>query len=123
MMIESSKPKKQRLYRFRAPLHMRQHFLHAHVSKELKEKLNLKKRSILISKGDSVKVVKGGNKGKEGKVTGVNLRRGLVYIDSIKRKNAKGKESDIPVHVSNVYITDLNLSDKVRASKVKSFQA
>lgn len=122
-MIESSKPKKQRLYRFRAPLHMRQHFLHAHVSKELKEKLNLKKRSILISKGDSVKVVKGGNKGKEGKVTGVNLRRGLVYIDSIKRKNAKGKESDIPVHVSNVYITDLNLSDKVRASKVKSFQA
>ncbi|MEM0149577.1 MAG: 50S ribosomal protein L24 [Candidatus Micrarchaeaceae archaeon] len=121
-MIESSKPRKQRLYRFGAPLHMRQHFLHAHLSKELKEKMKLTKRSLQISKGDSVKVVSGGNKGKEGKVTKVNIRKGFIYIDSIKKKNSKGKEFDVPVHVSNVYITDLNLADKIRAAKVKSFQ-
>ncbi|MCL5418371.1 MAG: 50S ribosomal protein L24 [Candidatus Marsarchaeota archaeon] len=122
MMIESSKPRKQRRYRFGAPLHARQHFLHAHISKELGEKLKLTKRSLQIAKGDSVKVVSGGHSGSEGKVTAVNLRKGFVYIDSIKRKNAKGKEISMPVHVSNVYITDLNLSDKIRAAKVKSFQ-
>ncbi|MGC8652151.1 MAG: 50S ribosomal protein L24 [Candidatus Micrarchaeia archaeon] len=122
MMIESGKPRKQRRYRFSAPLHAKQHFLHAHISKELREKLKLSKRAIQVAKGDSVKVVSGGNSGKEGKVTRVDLRNGFVYIDAIKRKNAKGKELDVPIRASNVYITDLNLSDKIRAAKIKRFQ-
>ncbi|MGC8496177.1 MAG: 50S ribosomal protein L24 [Candidatus Micrarchaeia archaeon] len=122
-MIKSSKPRKQRFYRFNAPLHSMQHFLHAHVDKSLRQKLKLKKRTLQVSKGDTVKVVSGGNKGKSGKVTAVNLRKGFVYIDTLKKKNARGKEYSVPVHVSNVYITDLNMSDKIRSAKIKSFQS
>ena len=120
MMIYSSKPRKQRLYRNTAPLHARQHFVHAHIDKSLKAKLKISKRAIQISKGDTIKVVKGSKSGTTGKVTKVDLRRGFVFIDSLVRKNAKGKETSIPINASNVYITDLNMSDKIRAGKISA---
>lgn len=123
MMIQSSKPRKQRKFRFTAPLHERQHFVHAHVDKQLREKLKIKKRSVQISKGDTVKVIKGVKKGATGKVVKVDLKRVKVFIDSATRKNAKGKESNIPINVSNVYITDLNLGDKLRVAKLNVSKA
>jgi large subunit ribosomal protein L24 len=121
-MIASSKPKKQRKFRYNAPMHMRQRFVNAHVSKELKEKLGIAKRSIEIRKGDSVKVVSGGQKGKSGKVSKVSIRRGFVYIDGIVRKTAKGKEIMIPIRSSNLYITDIDLSDKYRKESIESYK-
>lgn len=118
-MIKSSKPRKQRHFRFNADLHTRQHFVHAHLDKSLRTKLNIKKRAVQISKGDTVKVMTGKNKGKTGKVIIVNTRRSVVYLDSLKKKNARGKEYDVPISSSNVYITDLNLTDKKRAGKLR----
>lgn len=118
-MIQSSKARKQRLFRFTAPMHSKQHFLHAHLDKALKAKLNIKKRAVQISKGDTVKVMAGGKRGTTGKVTRVNLRTGRIYLDSLMKKNARGKEFGVSISVSNVYITDLNLSDKVRAGKLR----
>jgi ribosomal protein L24 len=60
----------------------------------------------------------GAKRGSTGKVLSVSLRTGKITVDTIKRKTAKGKEYHIPVYASNVYITDLNLSDKVRARKL-----
>ncbi len=117
-MIQSSKPRKQRKFRFNAPLHIKQHFAHAHIEKELKEKLKIKKRSIQISKGDSVKIIRGLKKGSSGKVIKVDLNKSRLFIDSLNRKNAKGKEHNIPININNVYITDLNLSDKLRLKKL-----
>ncbi len=118
-MIASGKPRKQRFFRFNAPLHVRQHFLHAHVDKALRKKLNINKRSVQISRGDTVKVVSGGKKGATGKVIRVNLRTGRISIDSLTKKNARGKEHNIQINASNVYITDLNLNDKFRAARLK----
>ncbi|MGI0100113.1 MAG: 50S ribosomal protein L24 [Candidatus Micrarchaeaceae archaeon] len=118
-MIGSSQPRKQRFFRFNAPMHVRQHFLHSHLDKSLRAKLNIKKSSIQISKGDTVKVVTGSKKGTTGKVIMVNLRTGRINLDSIAKKNSKGKEFNISINASNVYITDLNLTDKVRAAKLK----
>ena len=118
-MVQSSKPRTQRRFRFSAPLHMRQHFLHAHLDKALRAKLKIKTRAVQISKGDTVKVMVGKKRGASGKVIAVNLRTGRIFIDSVLRKNAKGKELPIPIAVSNVYITDLNLGDRVRAAKLK----
>ena len=117
-MVQSSKPRKQRRFRYNAPLHIRQHFVHAHIDKALGEKLKIKKRAVQISKGDSVKIVKGIKKGVTGKVIRVDLRRSRIYLDSANRKNAKGKEFNIPINVNNVYIIDLNLSDKLRMKKL-----
>ncbi len=118
-MISSSKPRKQRLFRYTAPMHDRQKFMHVHVDKALRQKLPMKTRAIQVSKGDTVKVMSGSNRGTSGKVTKVNLRTGKLYIDSLKKKNAKGKEFQIPISSGNVYVTDLNLTDKRRANKLK----
>ncbi len=119
MMIKSSKPRKQRKFRYTAPLHELQHFSHAHIDKALAKRLGITRRAIQVSKGDTVKVMSGKNKGKTGKVLTVNMRKGFLYIDSLKKKNAKGKEFDVPIRVNNAYIMDLNLSDKIRAAKLK----
>jgi large subunit ribosomal protein L24 len=118
-MIGSSKPREQRKFRYSAPMHARQHFMHAHIDKSLKTKLKIKKRAIQICKGDTVKIMTGANFGKSGKIIRVDMRKGFVYIDTIKRKTMKGKEYDVPISCSNVYITDLNLTDKIRASILK----
>jgi|YelNatPaOPRAMG01_1025707.scaffolds.fasta_scaffold108117_3 large subunit ribosomal protein L24 len=112
---KSGKPRKQRKFLFKAPLHLRQNFLHVHLNKELKQKY--KKRSLRVRKGDVVKVIKGKFKGKTGKVIGVDLERMFVYIEGITRKpNRKEKaEKPIPLRPSNLEIVTLDLSDKKRS--------
>jgi large subunit ribosomal protein L24 len=117
-MIKSGKPRKQRKFRFTAPMHVRQKFVHVRVAKELAAKLAIKRRSIAVRRGDTVKVMSGGSRGKTGKVLSVDLRRGAVFIEGIARKNAKGKELPIPIKSSNVYAIDLDLGDKLRGAKV-----
>jgi large subunit ribosomal protein L24 len=118
-MIESAQPRRQRRFRFNAGLHQRQHFVHAHIDETLRKKLGLKRNAVQLSKGDTVRVVSGSKKGASGKVTKVSLRSGRVLIDSLMKKNAKGKEFGVPISASNVYITDFALTDKRRAAKLK----
>jgi large subunit ribosomal protein L24 len=118
-MIKSAKPRYQRRFRFNAPMHSRQHFLHAHIDKALRARLKLTKRTVQISKGDTVKVMAGSKKGATGKIISVDLRTGRVMIDSLTRKSMRGKELKLNIYASNIYITDLNLSDKYRAAKLK----
>ncbi|MDE1825458.1 MAG: 50S ribosomal protein L24 [Candidatus Micrarchaeota archaeon] len=118
MLVQSSKARKQRKFRYSAPMHIKQRFVHAHISKELAAKLGIKRRSIAVRKGDTVKVVAGKQKGKSGKVNQVDLARGSVFIDGIIRKTMKGKEKPVPIHASNVYLTDIDTSDKLRQEKL-----
>lgn len=118
-MIESSKPRKQRLFRYTASNHLRQKFVHARIAKELASKLGIKKRSAGVRRGDTVKVMSGASRGKSGKVVSVDLDRAVVFVEGITRKNAKGKESQIAISASNVYITDMDLSDKLRGAKMQ----
>lgn len=117
-MISSSKPRKQRWFRFNAPNHVRQKFASAHLSKELKAKLGIKRRAVQVKKGDTVAIMSGKQRGKNGKVSAVNLKRGFLFIDGITRKNAKGKEAPVPIRISKVYITELDLNDKIRKGKL-----
>jgi ribosomal protein uL24 len=119
IMIQSSKPRSQRLFRFTAPMHQRQHFVNAHVDKALRTKMGIKKRAIRLATGDTVKIMSGSKKGTTGKVTAVDLRRGRIKVSSMVKKNAKGKEFSVSISPSNVYITDLNLEDKYRADRLK----
>lgn len=117
-MLQSGQRRKQRKFRFTAPAHVRQKFTHSHVSKELRQKLGIKRRSVQVRKGDTVKVMAGANRGKSGKVNGVDTQRSVVFIDGIMRKNAKGKEKAVPIRASVVYITDMDLADKYRKAKL-----
>ncbi len=122
MMVQSAHARKQRKFRFTASMHQRQKMLHVHLSKELQQKLGVKKRSMQVRKGDTVKIMKGKFRGKSGKVNDVDLRKNKIAIESIVRKTAKGKEIPIPIYASNVYIVDLDLTDKLRSAKIDLFK-
>jgi len=113
----SKQPRKQRKYRHNAPLHIKQKFIHAHLSKDLKKKYN--RRNIGLRTGDKVKVMRGQYKKKEGKVERVDLKRTKVYITGIENTKKDGTKTMYPIDPSNLMIVELNLSDKKREASIK----
>ena len=79
--IKSKQPRKQRKYRYNAPLHVKQKFVSAHLSKELRKKYN--KRSMNLRKGDSIKIMRGQFKNKTGKIEEVSVKKTSVYVSGI----------------------------------------
>jgi len=110
--IKSTKPKKQRKYRYNAPLGIKRKFLSVHLSKELIKKHNI--RNIQVRKDDKVKVARGQFRNKEGKVTRVMVKISKVYIENIQRTKIDGTKVYYPLTPSNLIITELNLTDKKR---------
>ena len=92
------------------------------LSKELREKYPVK--TVRPAKGDSVRIVRGGFEGIEGKVTGLDTRKGKLFVEGVTReKVAGGKTSPVPVDSSKVVITNLNLEDKLRRSRIEHGRA
>jgi len=108
----STKPNKQRKFRFKAPLHIKGNFLNAHLSKELKAKYNT--RSVRLRVGDRVKVMRGQFKKQEGKVEEVNVTKSVVFISKIEHVKRDGTKARHPLQPSNVMIIELNTEDKKR---------
>ena len=77
----SVQPRKQRRAHFNAPLHLRQKLMHAHISREAREKLKIAKRSAAVREGDRVKVLKGKFSGHTGKVSEVDLKNLKIYVE------------------------------------------
>ena len=113
--IKSKQSRKQRKYRRYAPLHIKQKFVGAHLSKDLRKKYN--RRSINLRKGDGVKVMRGQFKNKTGKIEEANLKKSLVYVAGIEIVKRDGTKARYPIHPSNIMITGLNMDDK-RRSKI-----
>ncbi len=113
----SSDPSKQRLAYVKAPLHVRQRFMGASLSKELRKEYGLS--SLRVRRGDVVRILRGDAKGLEGKVAKVDLSKGRIQIDGITQKKVDGSTVFIPVHPSKVEITKLDLSDKLRSAAVE----
>ena len=78
---------------------------------------NAERSRIHVAKGDTVRVMRGDDKGKEGKVIRVLTKKGRVVIDGVnivkkhrKARNANEQSGIIdmpaPVHVSNVMLLD-----------------
>ncbi len=74
---------------------------------------SLQVRSIPIRKDDEVVIVRGTNKGKDGKVTSVYRLKYVVHIERVTRDKASGQTVPLGIHPSNVVITKLKL-DKDR---------
>ncbi len=78
----SVQPRKQRKYRYNAPLHVKQKFVRAHLSPALRKKHGM--RSVRVRSGDTVKIVRGTYRGKEGKVDRVNVNQGRIFVQGIE---------------------------------------
>ncbi|KAK4130296.1 ribosomal protein L24 [Trichocladium antarcticum] len=107
----SSSRSKSRKAHFKAPSSIRRNIMSAPLSKELREKYNV--RSIPIRKDDEVTIVRGLNKDKEGKVTSVYRLKYVIHIERVTRDKASGQSVPLGIHPSNVVITKLKL-DKDR---------
>ena len=108
----SKQPRKQRKYIANAPLHIKQKFVSSHLSKDLRTRY--KTRSIVLKKGDKVKVFRGQFKGKAGEVNRVDLKKTLAYVDGIEITKRDGTKVFKPIHPSNLMIQELNLGDRKR---------
>merc|ERR1712216_10738 len=85
----------------------------APLSKELREKYNV--RSLPIRKDDEVMLLRGNpqNHQREAKGTGVFRKRFCVHLERISKEKANGHQHNIPVRPSKVVITKIKL-DKDR---------
>jgi large subunit ribosomal protein L24 len=82
-----------------------------------RHEINAERVRTRITKGDTVRVMRGDDRGKEGKVLQVFLKTGRVKIDGVnivkRHRKARGPddpggimEMPAPVHVSNVMLMD-----------------
>ena len=102
----------------------------APLSKELREKYNVRinylrhsrfsksnnnfqVRSIPIRKDDEVTIVRGSNKGSEGKITSVYRLKYVVHVERVVKEKSSGQSVPLGIHPSKVIITKLKL-DKDR---------
>jgi large subunit ribosomal protein L24 len=97
-----------RILTYRKTAKKRLHARHAENAKRLK---------VHVSKGDTVRVMRGEDKGKEGKVIRVFLKTGRVLVEGVnlvkmhrKARTAEEqsgiREAPAPVHSSNVMLLD-----------------
>lgn len=105
----------------------------APLNKELREKYNVRSididplnhnspltqnqqvRSIPIRKDDEVTIVRGSNKGREGKVTSVYRLKYVIHVERVSREKTNGQSVPLGIAPSKVMVTKLKL-DKDRES-------
>ena len=104
------KPDTERKKRYNAKLDTKKNFLHVHVSKELRKKLNVKKRSLLVHKGDKVKIMRGSSRDKIGKVVRVNYNKVKVYVEGVSKRTARGKEVLMALEPSNLLLIETEMT-------------
>ena len=130
-MVKSSKPGKQRKAQANAPQHIKRRNVAARLMLANPDERLAHLRSTTVRVGDTVRVVRGdmahGGKRHGGKrnnepLTGAVLRidseKGRLYIEGVKASKADNKEEAVPVHVSNVVVTQLDESDRLRIAKL-----
>ncbi len=108
----SKQPRKQKKYLYNAPLHIRNKFISAHLSKELIKKYN--RRSLPLKKGDTVKIMVGQFKKRTGKIERIDLKKRKVYITNIQVLKKDGTKTYLSISPSNLLIQELDLEDKER---------
>jgi large subunit ribosomal protein L24 len=115
-MQKTTNPGKQRKGLTTAPAHVRHKLMAAPLSSELTASKGAK--TLPVRKGDTVRIMRGDNKGFEGKVSRVDLKDYRIYMEGLTREKVDGTNIFIAVHPSKVQIRNLNLDDKYRKEKI-----
>jgi large subunit ribosomal protein L24 len=89
---------------------------------------NAERQKLHVSKGDTVRVVRGDDKGKEGKIIRVYTKTGRVTIEGVnivkKHRRARSAEEQsgiidmpAPIHASNVMLLDPKSGEPTRTRR------
>jgi large subunit ribosomal protein L24 len=114
-------PRKQRKLLHNAPAHLRHKLMAAPLSPQLTASKSVK--TLPVRKGDTVRIMRGDNKGFEGKISRVDLKNYRIYLEGLTREKVDGTTIFLPVHPSKVMIKNLNLNDKWRKAIVERKEA
>src|SRR5207247_3376671 len=72
-----------------------------------------------VRKGDTVRIMRGGLRGKEGKVVSVDRVHGTVVIEGITIEKVDEKKVARPLHASNLLIIRMDDTDAWRRRKLE----
>ncbi len=87
----------------------------SHVAPELHDKAKGRMpRAIPVRKGDTVRVMRGGFHGREGKVVSVDRVDGTVVVEGITIEKVDEKKVARPIHASNLMIVRMDDTDAWR---------
>jgi len=101
----SKQPRKKRKERYQAPLHKARSFLHCNVAKEIRKTVGSK--TVLVRRGDTVKVMRGTFKKQTGKVAEVDYKTLKVFVEGMTVQGRKSKKrSFVPFDSSNLQIIE-----------------
>jgi len=130
-MVKSMKPGKQRKAHYNAPIHQKRKRVAARLQLAKPDARFAGVRTVTVRVGDVVQVTRGdqahggkrhgGKRNNEpliGAVLRIDAEKGRLYIEGVKASKADNKEEAVPVHVSNVVVTQLDESDRLRIAKL-----
>lgn len=106
MKIKFTRPARNRKFLKDLDKSRRKRLMNAHLSSELREEL--KTRSLPLRPGDTVRVVRGKNKGLVKKVLKVSLKKNQVQIEGIKTTKTDSTEIFHWIEPSNLIITQIS---------------
>jgi len=118
--MTSIQPRTQRKQAANAPLHVKRILASSHLSAELHDKAKGRlPRALPVRKGDTVRVMRGGFRGREGKVVSVDRVHGTVVVEGITIEKVDEKKVARPLHASNLLIIRMDDTDAWRRRKLE----
>ncbi len=107
--ISPKSPRKQRRKVWTRPEHLCRKSVRCRLDDALREEYGT--RSLLVRRGDLVRIMRGQFRDTEAKVVRVDHKASRVYVDSATITKIDGKEAKIPIHPSNLMLVKLELDD------------
>ena len=92
--------------------------MRTHLSADLRKKYGF--RNIQVKKGDTVKILRGQFKKKEGRIERVNIKQEKVFVTGIEFIKKDGAKVPVPINPSKIMLVELDLGDKKRKQKIES---
>lgn len=116
-----AQPRTERKRLANLPVHLARRQISSHLSDDLIKKFG--KRSVVLRVGDTVKVMRGEFAGTTGKVLSVDTRARKVEVEGVTVEKSDKTKVPRPVDASNLLVTKLDLSDKLRREKIGASDA
>jgi len=113
----SKQPRTQRKAAREASLHERQKQVHATLDSELRAEYDT--RRVRVNAGDTVEVMRGDHAGETGEVLDVDLRSETIEVENVTVEKADEEETARRLDASNVRVTDLDLEDDRRETRLE----
>lgn len=106
----SEKRRNNRKKHYNADSNKKRIIMSSKIDKSLKR--NYSSDTIPVRKGDEVKIMRGIQKGKSGKIVQCSRKGIFIYVSTITYKKMNGDEAYLPIHPSNVQIQKLVLTSE-----------